>query len=123
MQREQEQARQQELLAGSLPERLQQRLGSPADVADFLQPFIQCPVTALLPLLDSLGAWVAHQGNLSAAAKALGCHRNSLRYRLDKLLRLTGLDPQQAADQHTLILLHALLAEWPRASARLETAP
>ena len=89
-------------------------------MAEFLQPFIQCPVADLLPLLDSLGAWMAHQGNLSAAAKALGCHRNSLRYRLDKLFRLTGLDPQKASDQHTLILLHALLAELPGASVSLE---
>jgi hypothetical protein len=120
VQREQEQARQDEVLAGSLPERLQQRLGSPSEVAEFLQPFIRCPVTDLLPLLDSLGAWIAHQSNLSAAAKALGCHRNSLRYRLDKLFRLTGLDPQKATDQHTLILLYALLAELPDASVSLE---
>ncbi|MEH6566463.1 MAG: PucR family transcriptional regulator [Halopseudomonas sp.] len=117
---EQAQARQHELCAGSLSERLQQRLGSPSEVADFLQPFIRCPVTEVLPLLDSLGAWLAHQGNLSAAAKAQGCHRNSLRYRLDKLFRLTGLDPHKATDQHTLILLNTLLAEVPGASASLE---
>lgn len=118
--REQQKARQGELGATSLPERLQQRLGSSSEVADFLQPFIQCPVTDLLPLRDSLGAWLAHQGNLSAAAKALGCHRNSLRYRLDKTFRLTGLDPQKASDRHTLILLYTLLAEAPGVSAFLE---
>lgn len=109
VQREQAQARRNELQATSLRERLQQRLGSNAEIAAFVQPFIACEPAALGPLYGALDAWLTHRGNLSAAAQALHCHRNSLRYRLNKLFRMTGLDPQQPADMHTLILLHALL--------------
>jgi len=113
LQREQAHARRDELLATSLRDRLQRRLGSHTEIADFVRPFVACEPAALVPLYSALDAWLTHQGNLSAAALTLGCHRNSLRYRLHKLFRMAGLDPKNPADMHTLILLHALLANSP----------
>jgi len=120
LQREQAQTRKAEQQDSSLAERLQQRLGSTAEIAEFVRPFIRCAPEALSELQPTLGAWLAHQGNLSAAAVALGCHRNSLRYRLNKVCRMTGLDPQCAADMQTLILLHALLSETAEQAGNLE---
>lgn len=121
VQREKAQAQHAELLARSLGERLQQRVGSAAEIADFVRPFIACAPEELRELQPSLGAWLAHQGNLSAAAQALGCHRNSLRYRLNKIFRMSGLEPQRSADMQTLILLHALLSDPDEHAATLET--
>ena len=49
-------------------------------------------------LLDTLDAFLAHGGNLSATAHALDLHRNTLSYRLDKIASLTGLDPRSFDD-------------------------
>ena len=121
VQREQAYARRAEQQADSLADRLQQRLGSAREIADFVRPFIACAPEQLSPLQSTLGAWLAQQGNLSAAAQQLGCHRNSLRYRLNKIFNMSGLDPKRPADMQTLILLHVLLSKTAEKADILET--
>lgn len=50
------------------------------------------------PLLDTLQAWFDHGGESQSCAAALGIHRNSLRYRLEKIAELTGCDPYRIDD-------------------------
>jgi len=46
-------------------------------------------------LLNTLRAWCAHDGQSQACADALGIHRNSLRYRLERIAELGEVDPQR----------------------------
>ncbi len=46
-------------------------------------------------LRKTLAAYVEHFGDLSKCAKSLFVHRNTLRYRLDKIHEITGLDVQE----------------------------
>ncbi|TBV07188.1 sugar diacid recognition domain-containing protein [Stutzerimonas kirkiae] len=43
-------------------------------------------------LRATLDAWCAHDGQIQACAEALGIHRNTLRYRLERIGELSGLD-------------------------------
>ncbi|QLF93806.1 helix-turn-helix domain-containing protein [Pseudomonas sp. ABC1] len=43
-------------------------------------------------LRETLDAWCAHDGQIQACAHALGIHRNTLRYRLERIGELSGLD-------------------------------
>ena len=43
-------------------------------------------------LRTTLEAWCAHDGQVQACAQALGIHRNTLRYRLERIAELSGLD-------------------------------
>ncbi|QSB17810.1 helix-turn-helix domain-containing protein [Pseudomonas sp. 15A4] len=55
-------------------------------------------------LLDTLRAWFDYSGESQACADALGIHRNSLRYRLEKITELTGCDPYRTEDLLRLYL-------------------
>lgn len=44
-------------------------------------------------LLGTLRAWCEHDGQSQSCADALGIHRNSLRYRMERIAELSGLDP------------------------------
>ncbi|WP_313650740.1 PucR family transcriptional regulator, partial [Pseudomonas soli] len=44
-------------------------------------------------LLLTLRAWCAHDGQSQACAEALGIHRNSLRYRLERIAEVGEVDP------------------------------
>ncbi|WP_313644240.1 sugar diacid recognition domain-containing protein [Pseudomonas sp.] len=44
-------------------------------------------------LLTTLRTWCAHDGQSQACADALGIHRNSLRYRLERIAELSEVDP------------------------------
>lgn len=44
-------------------------------------------------LLSTLRAWCEHDGQSQHCADALGIHRNSLRYRMERIAELSGLDP------------------------------
>lgn len=44
-------------------------------------------------LLATLRAWCEHDGQSQACAEALGIHRNSLRYRMERVAEISGLDP------------------------------
>lgn len=76
--------------------------------ADLLEPLgdtIAEPLHALrrhdsehgTSFVDTVAAVLDHPGNLSGAARELGIHVNSLRYRLDRIGAVCGLDLQSAA--------------------------
>ncbi|KPA95540.1 sugar diacid recognition domain-containing protein [Pseudomonas asplenii] len=44
-------------------------------------------------LLSTLRSWCEHDGQSQACAEALGIHRNSLRYRMERIAELSGVDP------------------------------
>lgn len=44
-------------------------------------------------LLATLRSWCEHDGQSQACAEALGIHRNSLRYRMERIAELSGVDP------------------------------
>jgi DNA-binding PucR family transcriptional regulator len=50
-------------------------------------------------LVASLRAFLEHNGNWEAAARALGVHRHTLRYRIRRVAELTGRDLEAAADR------------------------
>ncbi|OEC37212.1 carbohydrate diacid regulator [Pseudomonas cuatrocienegasensis] len=43
-------------------------------------------------LRETLEAWCAHDGQVQACAQALGIHRNTLRYRLERIAELSGVE-------------------------------
>jgi carbohydrate diacid regulator len=55
-------------------------------------------------LLDTLRAWFDYSGESQACADALGIHRNSLRYRLEKVAEVSGCDPYRTDDLLRLYL-------------------
>jgi len=50
-------------------------------------------------LVASLRAFLEHNGNWEAAARALGVHRHTLRYRVRRVAELTGRDLERAGDR------------------------
>ena len=50
-------------------------------------------------LVASLRTFLEHNGNWEAAARALGVHRHTLRYRVRRIAELTGRDLESAADR------------------------
>jgi PucR family transcriptional regulator, purine catabolism regulatory protein len=50
-------------------------------------------------LVASLRTFLEHNGNWEAAARALGVHRHTLRYRIRRVAELTGRDLDSAADR------------------------
>lgn len=104
---------------GSLACLIRNRLGSQAVLLELLASRLNDRLELIDKCGPTLDAWLAHGGNLSAAAQALGAHRNSVRYRLNKLYRETGLRPDRAEDLETLVMARALL----RPSAEPETYP
>jgi purine catabolism regulator len=50
-------------------------------------------------LVASLRTFLEHNGNWEAAARALGVHRHTLRYRVHRIAELTGRDLEAAADR------------------------
>ncbi|RCL27378.1 CdaR family transcriptional regulator [Pseudomonas sp. AFG_SD02_1510_Pfu_092] len=55
-------------------------------------------------LLPTLRAWCAHDGQSQACADALGIHRNSLRYRLERIAELGEVDPLRMEGMLSLYL-------------------
>lgn len=68
-------------------------------IAETVAPLHEQPA-----LLDTLDRWFEHSGESQVCAEALGIHRNSLRYRLDKIAELTGCDPYRTHDLLRLYL-------------------
>lgn len=106
--REQLATREDETRAETLLQRLQLRLGNLPARREFIAPWFAEHQALLDDLGPTLTAWLQHGGNVSAAASSLGSHRNSVRYRLNKLFRATGLDPKRPDDLNNLILAHLL---------------
>jgi sugar diacid utilization regulator len=53
-------------------------------------------------LLATLEAYLAHDCNMNATARAIFAHRHTVAYRLDRVRELTGLDPAASADRERL---------------------
>ncbi|MBQ0744602.1 MAG: helix-turn-helix domain-containing protein [Pseudomonas sp.] len=63
-------------------------------------------------LLDTLRVWLAHDGSAQFSAAQLGIHRNTLRYRLERIGQLSALDLSRADHRMQLALSMALQGEW-----------
>ena len=59
------------------------------------------------PLIETLHAYLAHFGSVSAAAEAMRIHPNTFRYRLKRAVQLTGID----LEDHVERLMVGLLLE------------
>jgi sugar diacid utilization regulator len=68
-----------------------------------------------LPLLETLEAVFAFQGNQTAAARRLGISTRAITYRLERIRRLTGFSPSDPTQRFTLetAVLGARLLDWP----------
>lgn len=62
-------------------------------------------------LLGTLRAWCEHDGQSQSCADALGIHRNSLRYRMERIAELSGLDPMTLQGMLALYIGVQLLAD------------
>ncbi|MEN0106505.1 MAG: helix-turn-helix domain-containing protein, partial [Pseudomonas sp.] len=60
-------------------------------------------------LLRTLRSWCEHNGQPQACADALGIHRNSLRYRMERIAELTGKDLSRMDDLVELYLAVQLM--------------
>ncbi|WP_345713161.1 helix-turn-helix domain-containing protein, partial [Kineococcus glutinatus] len=67
------------------------------------------------PLLDTLDAYFEATGNATAAARRLHLSVRAVTYRLDRVHRLTGHDPDDGADRLALhaAVLGARVLGWP----------
>ena len=86
---------------------------------DWLAQGVADPITRLQnsnssQLLETLRSWFDYSGESQACADALGIHRNSLRYRLEKVAELSGCDPYRTND---LLRLYLGLQMTPRSDA------
>ncbi|MCG5216346.1 helix-turn-helix domain-containing protein [Streptosporangium soli] len=83
-------------------------------VGSVLSPLIEARGGAG-PLLDTLEAVFASQGNQSAAARRLSISTRAVTYRLERVRRLTGFSPDDATQRFTLqtAVLGARLLDWP----------
>ena len=59
-------------------------------------------------LIHTLEAYINEGGELNKIAESLFIHRNTLRYRLDKITELTGKDPRNAKDLMELYMANLL---------------
>ncbi len=68
------------------------------------------------PLLETLEAVFAAQGNQTAAARRLGISTRAVTYRLERIRRLTGFSPDEPTQRFTLetAVLGARLLGWPK---------
>lgn len=79
---------------------------------DDLRQFLDTTLAALegydreheTELVKTLGVLLAHGGNVSATAKTMHLHRNSLVYRVERIREIAGLDPTDPDDGFTLKL-------------------
>ncbi|MNQ67045.1 Carbohydrate diacid regulator [compost metagenome] len=62
-------------------------------------------------LMQTLRSWCEHSGQIQNCADALGLHRNSLRYRMDRIAEITGMDLTKLDDIIALYLGVQLLPE------------
>jgi sugar diacid utilization regulator len=78
---------------------------------EFIRPMLEEDPSQRAQLLPTLRAYLDARGRMTQAAKVLGIHRNSLRYRLDRIAQLLGLDLDDADVQLVLQLVVRTLPE------------
>lgn len=66
---------------------------------DLFSPLIEYDRNNHASLMQTLAAYIAHDASLSATAKALFVHENTLKYRLNKIRALLHIDPGSLEDQ------------------------
>lgn len=71
---------------------------------EILGPVLGLPADDRAPLLDTLDAYLDHDGSAERAAEVLYCHPNTVRYRLRRLQELTG---RSLSDPHGVAELAA----------------
>ncbi|MFI6323392.1 PucR family transcriptional regulator [Nonomuraea sp. NPDC050556] len=83
-------------------------------VTSVLSPLLEARGGAA-PLLETLEAVFAAQGNQTAAARRLGVSTRAVTYRLERIRRLTGFSPDDPTQRFTLetAVLGARLLGWP----------
>jgi DNA-binding PucR family transcriptional regulator len=89
------------------------RQGSPAAlriIRQQINQFVADDIARGRTLITTLDAYVSHDLNVSAAAKALHIHVNTARYRLTKIAEQTGADLRHVGDLMEL-LIAARIAE------------
>lgn len=94
---------------------------SRSDDADQLIPLALREALADPQLRRTLQAWIDHDLNVAATAKALCMHPNSVRYRLRRITQLTGHNPHHLTDLLELhsaarLLNHALSPDHARST-------
>ncbi|WP_422775898.1 sugar diacid recognition domain-containing protein [Pseudomonas mediterranea] len=62
-------------------------------------------------LLATLRSWCEHDGQSQPCAEALGIHRNSLRYRMERIAEISGVDPLRLDGMLALYLSIQLLPQ------------
>lgn len=66
---------------------------------DLFSPLIEHDRNNHAALMQTLAMYIAHDASLSATAKALFVHENTLKYRLNKIRSLLHIDPGSLEDQ------------------------
>jgi sugar diacid utilization regulator len=78
----------------------------PEDVWDFYEgtvgPIVRYDEHYRTDLVPTLESYLAHNCNMNATAAAVFAHRHTIAYRLDRMRKLTGLDPAQGEDRERL---------------------
>ncbi len=62
------------------------------------------PLRSGSDLVETLGAYLAHGGNVNATARALNVHRNTMLAKLDRISRTFGMDIREPENQFTVWL-------------------
>jgi DNA-binding PucR family transcriptional regulator len=70
---------------------------------------------------DLIEAWIQCLGNQSAMAKLLGCHRNTIRNRINQLTDSLSRETDKADVFKSRLLAHLLLKPAPSAQQNQET--
>ena len=91
-------------------------------IADSIGPLLAYDQRRGTDLVDTLSAYYAHRANIAATARALYVHVNTLRYRLEKVIRLTGMDPRRLRDAFVLRMAFTLARTDRPAAAAVEPA-
>ncbi|MET9493113.1 helix-turn-helix domain-containing protein [Nocardia sp. NPDC006630] len=81
-------------------------------VTQVLGPMLTLPEHDRASLLDTLSAWFRLGGNITALSETLYVHRNTVRFRLNRIAELTGLrvsEPAQAAELYLALRAHRTL--------------
>jgi sugar diacid utilization regulator len=78
----------------------------PEDVWDFYErtvgPIVRYDEHYRTDLVPTLESYLAHNCNMNATAAAVFAHRHTIAYRLDRMRKLTGLDPAQGEHRERL---------------------
>jgi sugar diacid utilization regulator len=97
----------------------------PEDVWDFYErtvgPIVRYDEHYRTDLVPTLESYLAHNCNMNATAAAVFAHRHTIAYRLDRMRKLTGLDPAQGEHRERLGLglkAYRILARRVHARAR-----